>query len=53
MHFNIDGEDIPVKDFKINLSKTDDDDVSFNKPDDTVEMKMENELTPEQKDVFK
>lgn len=53
MHFNIDGEDIPVKDFKVNLSKTDDDDVSFNKPDDTVEMRMENELTPEQKDLFK
>lgn len=53
MHFNIDGEDIPVKDFKVNLSKTDDDDVSFNKPDDTVEMRMENELTPEQNDFFK
>ena len=53
MFLNIDGEDIPVKDFKVNLSKTDDDDVSFNKPDDTVEMRMENELTPEQKDFFK
>ena len=53
MFLNIDGEDIPVKDFKINLSKTDDDDVSFNKPDDTVEMKMENELTPEQKNILK
>ena len=53
MFLNIDGEDIPVKDFKVNLSKTDDDDVSFNKPDDTVEMRMENELTPEQKNIFK
>lgn len=53
MFLNIDGEDIPVKDFKVNLSKTDDDDVSFNKPDDTVEMRMENELTPEQKNILK
>ena len=53
MFLNIDGEDIPVKDFKVNLSKTDDDYVSFNKPDDTVEMRMENELPPEQKNILK